>query len=364
MKKSTLAVSIMLFAVARAASTQTPRDTATCYRLAYASNGRDNPSELFAEYVEVQTAHDRIARSGMGPDKSQDFWRMFLVGGTWERRVDTLIVHFTNGFSGVDYKLEPVGKDSLSGQVAFLYDVVGQSPPPTSVTASRLQCDEAYLQSPAYTQADADRSRREQRLKELRDEEEQRVQALTSPVAGTYEFTISLPGSHAVTVYGRTESHPADPVWDLDDQWNNAPEDTTGPYRAEGYQLPMLVAYSAEALPLTIRDQDKGSVCTASFTVSEQPSSQASGLKEWRGDNDVLMAAARCSPKGPVHDALERAAGAVSDVWFNDVPGQTKGQYVLSSNGQVIVALDVARRGATVLNMRAHRIATAVLSRQ
>src|SRR6266700_2200565 len=103
MKKSTLAVSIMLFAVARAASTQTPRDTATCYRLAYASNGRDNPSELFAEYVEVQTAHDRIARSGMGPDKSQDFWRMFLVGGTWERRVDTLIVHFTNGFSGVDY---------------------------------------------------------------------------------------------------------------------------------------------------------------------------------------------------------------------------------------------------------------------
>lgn len=364
MNSRALLVTIMLFWTARPAFTQSPPDTSVCYRLAYTSGGRDDLSKLFAEYIEVQTAHDRIARSGMGPGKSLQFWRMFLIGGTWDQSKDTLIVHFTNGFSGVRYELQPLGNDSLSGQVTFLYDVVDQRPPPSRVTASRLRCDQAHLQSPAYTQADADHARRERRLEELRDAEERRIHAITTPLAGTYEFTITLPGSRVVKVFGRTETHPANPVWDLDDQWNNAPEDTIAPYRAEGYQLRMLVAYDQDALPVVNSENDQKAACTASFTVSEKPSSVSASLTVWRGDNDILMAASRCANNEPVHDALLRASGAVSDVWFNNVPGQTKGEYALSANGDVGVSMEVARRGVVAVKVHGRRIASTVLSPQ
>src|SRR5438477_10164176 len=142
MSSRALMLTIALFAMVRSTFTQSPPDTAVCYRLAYGSERRDDAGQLFAEYIEVQTAHDRIARSGVGPDKSQEVWRMFLVGRTWDRRADTLIVHFTNGFRGILYRLAPVGTDSLSGQVTFLYDVVDQRPPPSPVIASRLRCDQ------------------------------------------------------------------------------------------------------------------------------------------------------------------------------------------------------------------------------
>src|SRR6266576_4426779 len=364
MRCRTIVLVIALLATVRSAFTQSPPDTAVCYRLAYPIAGHDDPSQLFAEYIEIQTAHDRIARSGVGKGKSLQCWRMFLTGGTWEHSKDTLIVHFTNGFSGVRYDLAPLGKDSLSGQVAFLYDVDGQSPPPRPVTASRLGCDQAYLQSPPYTQADADQARQERRLEELRDAEARRIQAIATPLAGTYEFMITLPGSGDVKVYGRTESHPADPVWHLDDQWNNAPEDTITPYRAEGYQLRMMVAYSPDALPRVHDQNDQKNACTASFTVSEKPASVSSSLTAWRGDNDILMAASRCASHGPVHDALLRASGAVSDVWFNNVPGQTKGDYVLSPNGDVSVSMEVARRGVMAVKVYGRRIASTVLSAQ
>ena len=353
---------IALFATAGSAFAQSPRDTAVCYRLAYPSAGHNDPIQLFAEYIEIQTAHDKIARSGVGRGSSLQFWRMFLTGGTWEQRADTLIVHFTNGFSGVRYELQPVGKDSLGGQVAFLYDVVDQRPPPSPVTALRLRCDQAYLQSPAYTQADADQARQARRLEELRDAEERRIQTIATSLAGTYEFTITLPGSPEVKVYGRTESHPANPFWNLNDQWNNAPEDTIAPYRAEGYQLRMMVAYSPDALPGVTDQNDQKGACTASFTVSEKPSSVSSSLTVWRGDNDILMAASRCASHGTVHDALLRASGAVSDVWFNNVPGQSKGEYVLSPHGDVTVSLEVVRRGVMAVKVHGHRIASTVLS--
>ena len=164
MSRRALVLLIALFAIGRSAFTQSAPDTSVCYRLAYRSGGREDPSQLFAEYIEVQTAHDRIARSGMGPGKSLEFWRMFLNGGTWEQSKDTLFVHFTNGFSGVRYELQPLGRDSLLGQVAFLDDVLDQRPPPSPVTAFKLRCEQAHLQSPAYTQADADQARRERRL--------------------------------------------------------------------------------------------------------------------------------------------------------------------------------------------------------
>jgi hypothetical protein len=344
----------LLLTAGRSALAQNTPDTATCYRLAYV--GDRAAGNNFAEYVAVHTAHDSVIRSGMGPDKRQDFWRMFLIGATWERHQDTLILNFTNGFSGVLYRLTPTGKDSLSGQVAFLYDVVDQSPPPVPVIATRISCETAFIQSPPYTKEDSDRSGRERRLEELRRTEAQRIQRLTSPVAGTYEFTIVLPSSRQVTVYGRTEIHPANPVWSLDDQWNVAPQDTVSSYRAQGYQLRMAVSYARKNLPSVASDDDQPGVCVAYLTIGEQPTHVTSSTTQWRGDLDVLFAASRCASDGPLHDALLRASGAVNDVWFKDIPGQTDGRYVLDKNGRVTVAMDVFRRDAKVVSIIGHRI--------
>src|SRR2546425_865512 len=271
----------LLLTSGHSAFAQNTADTATCYRLVYV--GDRAAGNNFAEYVAVHTAHDSVIRSGMGPDKLQDFWRMFLIGASWQQHQDTLILNFTNGFSGVLYRLTPTGNDSLSGQVAFLYDVVDQRPPPVPVIATRISCGAAYIQSPPYTKEDSDRLRRERRLEELRGTEEQRIQSLTTALAGTYEFTIVLPDFRQVTVYGRTGIHPANPVWRLDDQWNTAPEDTVPPYRAEGYQLPMTVSYDRKNLPSVLSDNDQAGACAASFTISEQPSRVTSKTTQWRG---------------------------------------------------------------------------------
>ena len=365
MNSRLLALTMALVSSPRSAITQSAADTSVCYRLSYPGEDSDRTSESFAEYIEIQTAHDKIARSGVGPAKSQDFWRMFLIGGTWEREADTLIVDFTNGFSDVRYKLRPAGKDSLSGHVAFLYDVIDQRPPPSPVIATKLRCNRAHLQSPPYTQADADEARRTRRIQELQDAEERRIQAISTPLAGTYEFTITLPDARDIKVYARTESHPAGAFWHLEDQWNNPPEDTIGPYHAEGYRLRMLVSYREDALPLGgDLDNDRNDACTASLSVSEQSSGAPTGLRTWRGDNDVLMAAARCTHHGPGYDALLRACDAVSDVWFKHVPGKSKGEYTLAPDGSLTVSLEVARRGVTAVNIQGRRIATTVLSRE
>jgi hypothetical protein len=351
----------LLLAAPRLAWGHTARDTVSCYRLFYGA-GEDHPDQLFAEYVAVHSAHDSVVRSGMGPDKPERFWRMFLVGATWEQHRDTLILHFTNGFSGVLYKLTPVQQDSLSGQVWFLYDVVDRRPPPVAVAAKRVACQSAHLQSPDYTQAQADRTRLERRIQELQQTEEARVAALTSPLAGTYEFKIVIADSQVVTVYGRTEIHPANPVWSLSDHWNNAPDDTLKPYRAEGNQLRMVVAYKPDALPSVGRDNDESGTCVAYFTISEHPFLATRDSTAWRGDADVLFAASRCAGDGVLHDALLQASGAVSDVWFKDVPGRTDGRFVLDKRGEARVSMEVTRRGVTVLTLRGRRIARTVTS--
>lgn len=354
---------LVLFAGVRiAAPAQEPHSqTVTCYHLSYRASGQDDPAQLFAEYVAVHNAPDHLVRSGMGPTRPQDFWRMFLVGGTWDQRGDTLSLHFTNGFSGVLYKFTPASADSLSGQVWFLYDVVDERPPPVAVVAVPVPCSAAFLQGPSYG-AQSEVMGGTKRLEELRREETERVRRLVSPLAGTYRFELTINGAPTLVLYGRTELQPANPFWALSDFWNNPPQDTIAPHQAEGYQLRMAVTRRSEQLPLTSSRNDEPTFTLAYFTLGETPTGTSRDSTYWTGYTDVLFAASRLIDDPPLDSLLLHASGLVDDVWFNGIPGCTNGRFVLHDDGSATLVMTVERQGELVLSVRADRISANVAS--
>jgi hypothetical protein len=123
-----------------------------CYEFAYPDLSRTtrpapNADLLYAQFAMLQPGTD----SGgvrTGTAKRSQFWEMFLVGGRWVARRDSMQLRFSNGFSGVVYQLGRDIGDTISGSVRFNYDVVGQSPPPERTIGHRLPCTSAKLQSP------------------------------------------------------------------------------------------------------------------------------------------------------------------------------------------------------------------------
>jgi hypothetical protein len=222
-----------LLAIGSLSAQNAVRDTAVCYHLTYPASA-DGASSGYAEYVAVDTAGDSVVRSGVGPGKSLEFWQMFLSGATWERHADTLLLHFSNGASGVLYKLTPAMGTSMRGRVWFLYDVINQQPPPFNVRARAVPCRSAVLQSLPYTLAESNAIKYERRLRQLREIEAERVRALVPSLAGTYEFTLRIDSAARVTMYGRTELHAAEPTWSRSDPFV-APHDTIPPVHAYGY---------------------------------------------------------------------------------------------------------------------------------
>jgi len=120
-----------------------------CYHFLYPDSARDSLPDRFAEFVLLKPGTDSGAvLSGVGKTHSRAFWRMFLLGGRWERQARHLVLHFTNGFSDVVYLFDTTHRDTLNGQIRFLYDVVDQRPPPAPVLALAISCGEADLQGP------------------------------------------------------------------------------------------------------------------------------------------------------------------------------------------------------------------------
>ena len=104
-----------------AADAQQVHLTSECYRLTYA----DTSGALFADYIALDLNPDQETRSGVALGAPDDLWRMFLVGAKWERSRDTLHLHFTNGFSTVEYTLRGLPGRLHQGFAQVHYDVVG-----------------------------------------------------------------------------------------------------------------------------------------------------------------------------------------------------------------------------------------------
>jgi hypothetical protein len=282
---------------------------------------------------------------------------MFLTGATWERNADTLLLHFTNGFSGVLYKLTPAMRGAMTGRVWFLYDVINEQPPPLGVTARAIACRSAKLQSPRVTLQELNELKRDKRLHELIALEAARVSGITSLLAGTYEIDFTIDSAAPFRMYGRTELHPSDVVWSLSHS-GVYPNDTVPPVRAEGYRLRMSVAATLDSVPFVSNGRDLGAHSTAGFEIAEMPLLVTPDSTVWTADEDVLMATTRMSYGKPAYASLIRACELVNDVWYRKSSGDVLGRFVLYKDGRAILNLRVVRAGVVVLTMHARRISS------
>jgi hypothetical protein len=334
------------------------RDT-VCYRMAYAPTPGDDEGVPFADYVALDPGPDRVARSGT--EQPSGFWWMFLIGGSWQRRGDTLDVRFTNGFSGVRYLLAPTSGAALSGQVWFLYDVVDERPPPVPVTASPIACSDARLQSPPTDTAQLNALRAEREKQAFVGRERERVRRIHSPVAGTYEFEVILPDAPVLRLYGRTAAHPVSALWESEGEWEFRPSGEGTLPQAQGYQLPMAVTRTLGELPPDVGQNERGPGALAYFSMAEHPAARTADSAVWRGRLDVSFAASRMIDE-PLFDApLLRSAQLVNDVWYEGVPGSTVGRFTIDRNGQATVSMQVLREGVEVLRVRGVRISDTTL---
>ena len=109
---------------------------------------------MFAEFVLLEPGKDSgEVLSGRAPEDTTRFWRMFLIGGEWRREGERVVLNFSNGFSGVRYRLMPRDDGSLTGEMLFLYDVIDQRPPPSAVRATRIRCADANIDRPSKVAA-------------------------------------------------------------------------------------------------------------------------------------------------------------------------------------------------------------------
>jgi hypothetical protein len=335
---------------------------AQCYRLEYEPGKAARLAESYAEYVAL--APDGDVRSGMGPGRSREFWGMFLLDASWTRRADTLALSFSNGFSGVSYRLAPDASGTLRGEVAFLYDVVDQRPPPSPVAAHPVPCDEAHLQSPLPDSRRKAERRLAERLQEIEAAEEARLGGQASLLAGTYRFTLRVEGLQPLIVFGRTDRYPSGAEWGLDDTHRYGPTDTLGTQRAQGYRLRIAVSRSEAALPKAFEDQDenRGGAALAYFLVSERPAVETADSARWRGNTDVLMATTRMSIDPAERRLLLRACEAVSDVWYNGKRGRTDGWFTAAGVSGGHLEMTVVRGGRIVLSLQGTRISGETLA--
>ena len=125
-----------------------------CYLLLYGQSSADKPSQLFAQFVALEPGIDSgEVRSGPDRGDTTGFWRMFEVGGHWQRDSTDLVIRFSNGSSDVVYRFSPASAQTLKGEMRFLYDVVDQRPPPIPVAGLHIRCEDAHLESPVKVAA-------------------------------------------------------------------------------------------------------------------------------------------------------------------------------------------------------------------
>jgi hypothetical protein len=321
--------------------------TSECYHLTYS----DTSGALLADYVALDLNPDREARSGVASGTRDDFWRMFLVGAKWERSRDTLHLHFTNGFSTVEYTLHGLPGRVHRGIAQVHYDFVGAGVPTKRVTATPIRCDSARLQSPRVTSKARVARREDERRRSFVAAETARLAAEPSPLAGTYRFELRLPSlSHPIIVFGRTERAPDGAFWGLtgDDAFEPAGRALTP---ALGYRLRLSVS-----LDSTTASFSNGEL--AYFDVVSKPKHTPDGLTLWRGQTDVLFAVSRLVSEDPLDSLLSQASRAVSSVWFDGERGQTVGGWMVGANDRVDFSMRVERKGQPVLSIRGMRLST------
>jgi hypothetical protein len=337
--------SVAMIASARA---QPAEPASICYHLTYG----DTAVASLADYIALDLNAEREARSGVGPGTPRDFWRMFLVGATWARSRDTLEVHFTDGFSSVNYTLRGVPGRVHRGLVRFHSDVIGESVPTARVIATPVGCASARLQSPEVTPTERAARREAERRQKFVEAERARLSAKPSPVAGTYRFELVFPGvTRPIVVFGRTERAPSDAFWRLTGYDKHLP--TMGSLiPALGYVLRLSVAMDSATTSLA-----NGQL--AYFRVVSKAGRTTNGRTLWSGQTDVLFAVSRLVGTGPLDSLLSQASGAVSRVWFNEESGRTVGGWTVGTDDGVEFTMRVERDARTVLSIRGRRVSAA-----
>jgi hypothetical protein len=77
-----------------------------------------------------------------GKHDKMGVWRMFQAGATWHRtQGDSILVSYSNGFSGVTLELVPQ-EGGLLGRATWQSDVIDTLPPtPTEARATHVSCE-------------------------------------------------------------------------------------------------------------------------------------------------------------------------------------------------------------------------------
>ncbi len=356
---------LLLHGVPAAAQFAAPEGS-VCYRLSYARAEPDRADTLFPDYVALEPEPDRLLSSGSDGAPSP-FWTMFLVGGRWSRSGDTLSLHFTNGFTGVEVELRPARGKTLRGTLNVYYDVVGESPPPLKVTASAIPCPDARLQTPpALNKAELEARRAERRRARFWKRELESLRRSESPLAGTYRVTLQVGDHEPLVLYMRTERYARAPLWGLDggDIFSAPVDSAEAP--ATAYQLGAFVSRTPADLPREIRDDglhDRKGAAMTYFMVGARPLRASPDRFVWAGRTDVLFGAARLIDDAPIHSILEAASATLSDIWsLKQGPGRVTGRFILLRNGEASLWMSVEQKGRRILTVRGTRISDATLA--
>lgn len=184
-----------------------------------------------------------------------------------------------------------------------------------------------------------------------------RVQATTSPLAGTYRFVLRVPSGDSVIFFARTAVHPTGRLRDLQAAAVRPRSETSTslePAPSPGYYLMAYIATSPEELP-SVRTYDRLRR-QGYFASLFAPDVETSDSTVWQGSVDLIEHAARMLPPGELRSQIEAANTTMWSMLRSGERTFVPGRFVRRADGSVHYTLDAKRYGAQVLSIRGERV--------
>ena len=188
----------------------------------------------------------------------------------------------------------------------------------------------------------------------------QRLRAIESPLAGTYQMTASLPGGPARTFYARTRRVPTS-EWNVSRSLPRQVDDPTVVPRPEGYHLLAAVAESLAALPKSCdrgRDPDR----EAYIAVLNPPPDSTAGARRWAGKLEVSLVKRALVADAELDQFAREEFDAARRRFRTGQPAETPAQFVQSADGTIRLEQRITLEDGRSLTIRGIRISPDVVA--
>jgi hypothetical protein len=185
--------------------------------------------------------------------------------------------------------------------------------------------------------------------------EESRVNAIRSPLAGTYRFVIALPTGDSLAFFARTEQRAHSSMQTLMAHEEVALGPDSIPHSV-GYEISAQLASIVAELDTMNRRSERAMVTEGGFSIVEQPLSSTSGTTVWQGSANLISAGALLTRDPRMTAELRKVDDVMMEMHNKRELSYAPGRFIRDATGAVRYEMSITRNGTPIVSILGQRI--------